>query len=129
MPATAYLHEADPKQTLLEKVGDVSGARVFHNQVLMAVYIAPEKTKGGIIRPQTNVDEDKYQGKLGLIIKLGPKALVSDAKWEWPEDLGLHSWVFFKISDTFAVTINGQACRMIDDVDIKGDIDQPDIIW
>jgi hypothetical protein len=129
MPATAFQHEVDPKQKLLDAVGDVSGAEVFHNQVLMAVYIAPEKTRGGIIRPQTNIDEDRYQGKLGLIIKLGPKALKSDAKWSWPDGVGLYSWVFFRISDTFAVTINGQACRMIDDVNIKGRIDHPDIVW
>lgn len=129
MPATAYAHEEDPKEALLAKVGDLDAKDIFHNQVLCAVYIAPEMTKGGIIRPQQNVDEDKYQGKVGLIIKLGPRAFVSDSKWWWPEDIGVGDWVWYRISDTVAVTVNGQPCRIIADVDVKGRTDQPDGVW
>lgn len=129
MPATAYTHDQDPKEKLLAAVGDVSGVDIFHNQVLVAVYIAPEKTKGGIIRPQQNVDEDKYQGKVGLVIKLGPRAFISDDKWSWPEDMGEGDWVFYRISDTVGVTINGQTCRIIDDVDVKGRAEHPDEVW
>ena len=93
MPATAYAHDIDPKEKLLAAVGDVSDIEVFHNQVLLAVYIAPERTKGGIIRPQQNVDEDRYQGKCGLILKMGEKAFASDAKWLWPE-MEVGDWVF-----------------------------------
>src|SRR5215472_9828808 len=103
MPATLYTHELDPRQKLLEAVGDVSGVEIFHTQVLVATYIAPEKTKGGIIRPQQNVDEDRFQGKVGLILKTAPGAFTSDDKWTWPEDIGQGDWVFFRISDTLAL--------------------------
>lgn len=129
MPATAYAHTGDPREQLLKAVGDVSGVDIFHNQVLCAVYIAPEKTAGGIIRPQTNVDEDKYQGKVGLILKLGPRAFTSDATWQWPEDMGVGDWVFYRVSDTVGVTVNGQLCRVIDDVDVKGRLQHPDGVW
>jgi co-chaperonin GroES (HSP10) len=129
MPATAYTHTEDPREKLLAAFGDISGAEIFHNQVLVAVYIAPEKTKGGIIRPQTNIDEDRYQGKVGLILKCAPRAFEPDPKWQWPDDIGVGDWVFYRISDTVAATLNGQACRLIDDVDIKGRVDHPDLVW
>lgn len=129
MPATAFAHDIDPKAKLLADLGDLSGAEVFHNQVLCAVYIAPEKTRGGIIRPQSNIDEDRYQGKVGLIIKCGPRAFVSDAKWQWPDDMGVGDWVWYRISDTTGVTVNGQTCRILDDVDVKGRLAQPDGVW
>lgn len=129
MPATAYTHTEDPKERLLNAVGDLDGKDIFHNQVLCAVYVAPEKTKGGIIRPDSNIDEDKYQGKVGLIIKMGPRAFVSDDRWSWPDDMGVGDWVWYRISDTVSVTINKQPCRILDDVDVKGRVDQPDGVW
>ena len=78
-PKTQQLALAqDPKQALFDAVGDLSGVDVFHNQILIALYIRPEKSKGGIIRPETNVAEDEYQGKVGLVIKIGPSAFVSN---------------------------------------------------
>jgi co-chaperonin GroES (HSP10) len=129
MPATAYAHDTDPKQRLLEALGDVSDVEIFHNKVLCAVYIAPEKTKGGIIRPYQNVDEDKYQGKVGLILRCGPSAFVNDSKWQWPEDLGEGDWVFYRIHDTGQLSVNGQPCRMLDDIDVTGRTQDPDKVW
>jgi co-chaperonin GroES (HSP10) len=129
MPATAFAHDVDPKTKLLEQLGDLSGVEVFHNQVLCAVYIAPEKTKGGIIRPYQNVEEDKYQGKVGLVVKCAPRAFASDAKWQWPEDISEGDWVFYRVSDTVALTVRGVACRIVDDVDVKSRINDPDLVW
>lgn len=64
----------DPKQALFDAVGDVSGYDIFHNQVLVAIYVRPNITAGGIWRPDENVKEDEYQGKVGLVIKTGPAA-------------------------------------------------------
>lgn len=129
MPATAYAHDVDPRDKLLEQLGDLSGVELWHNQVLCAIYVAPEKTKGGIIRPASNVDEDRYQGKVGLIVKMGPTAFAKDPKWQWPDDVGLGDWVFYRASDGFACRINQVDCRILDDVDIKGRADHPDRVW
>ena len=45
----AMHHEADPKEKLLTDLGDISKVELLNTQVLVAVYIRPEKTKGGII--------------------------------------------------------------------------------
>jgi co-chaperonin GroES (HSP10) len=129
MPATAYAHEADPRQKLLDELGDISEVELWHNQVLCAIYVAPERTKGGIIRPASNVEEDVFQGKVGLIVKLGPRAFQSDAKWTWPDDVGLGDWVFYKISDGWAVSINRVRCRILEDIDVKGRVAHPDTTW
>ena len=67
MPATLRIHNEDPRQALLDKIGDLSDFEIFHNKVLCAIYLAPEKTKGGIILTDQARDEDKHQGKVALI--------------------------------------------------------------
>lgn len=132
MPASPMRHLVDPREDLREKIGDISGNDVFHNQVLVAVYIAPEQTAGGIFRPETNREEDRYQSKVGLVLKAGPKAFASDGVWEWPEDMGVGDWVYFRISDSWACTLNGNRenlCRILKDTDIRGRVVHPDDIW
>lgn len=132
MPAALMLHETDPKQALTDKIGPVDDIELFHGQVLVAVYIAPEKTAGGIIRPGTNIDEDRHQSKIGLILKMGPNAFRPDAKWSWPDDVEVGDWVFFRVSDGWNVTVNGSRdnlCRILEDVDVKGRISHPDQVW
>lgn len=130
MPAALMLHETDPRQDLLEKVGDLDGLVLLNNQVLCAVYLRPEKTRGGIILTDSTRDEDKSQGKVGLIIKAGPAAF-DDASGGWFKDAkaALHEWIFFRASDGWAITINGQLCRILDDTNVRGTIQQPDQVW
>jgi len=47
---------------------------VQRNRVVVATYIRPNVTAGGIIRPDSTQDEDRYQGKAGLVLRLGPVA-------------------------------------------------------
>lgn len=132
MPAAVMLHETDPRKALLDKIGPMDHVELFHNQVLCAVYMAPEKTAGGIIRPESNRDEDRHQSKVGLIVKTGDKAFSGDTDWSWPEDIGLGDWVFFRVSDGWNVTLNGNRdnlCRILDDVDIRGRVTHPDQVW
>ena len=70
---------SDPRAAIIKAVGDLSGARVTADLVLLGTYIRNEKTAGGIIRPQENLKEDEYQGKVGLVLKKGPLAY---ADWE-----------------------------------------------
>ena len=48
MPAVAMLHEVDPKQAILDRVGDLSGVELFGSDMLVAIYKRPEKTKSGL---------------------------------------------------------------------------------
>jgi len=119
---------------LMEKLGDISGIEVFNNQVLVAIYVRPEKTAKGIYLTESHRKEDEHQGKVGLVVKRGEQAFKSDAKWKWP-DLSCGDWVFFRASDGWPVTINrgGESanvlCRILDDVDVRGRVSHPDEVW
>jgi co-chaperonin GroES (HSP10) len=120
----------DAKKEMLSLVGDVSKFEVFNNQVLVAVYIRPEKTKGGIFLPDKAKDEDKYQSKVGLILKLGPSAFVDETQnWFKGVTIKEHDWIVFRPSDGWQMLVNGVSCRMLDDTVVRGRIPDPDMIW
>lgn len=123
-------HAADPRAHLLADLGDISGFELFNSQVLVAVYIRPNKTRSGIYLPDQTTDEDRYQGKVGLIVATGPTAFDPAAEG-WFKDLDIrhHEWVVFKPSDGWSVTINGVLCRILSDTAVKARLDQPDKVW
>ena len=45
MPPMTMKHTNDPKQELMNKLGDLSGIEVFNNAVLVATYMRPEDRK------------------------------------------------------------------------------------
>lgn len=130
MPYMLMDHEEDPAKPLLEQAGDLSSVEVFNNQLLVAVYVRPQKTKSGIILTDKTTDEDRYQSKVGLVLKKGPSAF-NDNTGEWFNGVEINEgdWIVFRPSDGWSVTVNGQLCRMIDDVNVRGRIDQPDRVW
>ena len=78
MPPALMSHIEDPANEIRKRIGDISQIEVLHNQILVGVYIRPEKTKGGILLTSQTRDEDRYQGKAGLVLKKGPLAFVDD---------------------------------------------------
>jgi co-chaperonin GroES (HSP10) len=123
-------HEVDPKKKLKDEIGDLSKVEIFNNQVLVGVYIRPQKTKSGIYLTERTTDEDKFQGKIGLVLKKGNTAFVDpDNQWFADVQINENDWVLFRPSDGWSVTINGVLCRIIDDHAIRGRVDQPDRAW
>ena len=79
MPFMQMDHSNDRKTGIMKDIGDLSTFELFNNQVLVAVYVRPKKTKSGIYLPDATVDEDKIQGKVGLVIKEGPLAFGDES--------------------------------------------------
>jgi len=130
MSNIAMLHEKDPKEVLLEQVGDISKIEVFNMQVLVAVYIRPEKTKSGLFLSDRARDEDRYQSKVGLIIRKGPTAFVDkDGEWFSGLEIKEGDWIVFRPSDGWNITVNGTLCRMLDDMSVRARIEHPDQVW
>lgn len=123
-------HDVDPAKKLLDDLGDVSNVEMFNNNVLVAVYIRPEKTKSGIYISSKTIDEDRYQGKVGLLVKTGPKAFSVESD-EWFKDVSVKvgDWLTFRSSDGWSLNVNGVLCRVMPDVQVKGRIDRPDRVW
>ena len=130
MPYMVMDHAVDPKKKLKDEIGDISNIEIFNNQILVAVYIRPEKTKGGIMLPGQTRDDDKYQSKVGLVLKKGPTAFLDDTE-SWFKDVTIDQddWVVFKPSDGWAIVVNNVMCRMIDDTLVRGRVQHPDNVW
>jgi len=132
----------------------VQGIQLLRNRVLVASFIRPEKTSGGIIRPDAVREEDKWQGKAGLILAVGPSAFdfeeiaaeasdldtAGDYNRAYAEVSRKHNipnvgdWVFFRGSDTWDSGLQvapgvGAHCRFIFDDAIIGRIADPATIW
>lgn len=128
MPHAVMKHEIEPKQALLDALGNIGGFEIFNNQILCAVYIKPEKTRSGLIIPDNG--EDRFQGKIALVVRKGPDAF-RDNNGEWFNGIEVKEgdWVFFRSSDGWSVTLNGVLCRIVEDVNVRGRVQHPDSIW
>lgn len=130
MPAMLMDHQDDPKQKLMDALGDISHIEIFNNQILCAVYIRPNKTKSGIYLSDSTVEEDRYQGKVGLLVGMGPAAFHDDSgQWFDNASFNLHDWLVFRPSDGWSINVNGVLCRMLSDTQVKARINSPDEVW
>ena len=137
MPAALMSHDVDPKQDILDRVGDISGVEVFGSDVLVALYIRPEKTRGGIILADSTREEDRWQGKVGLILKMGATAFCDD-NGEKFRDISVGDYVVFRPSDGFPVQFNSPKalsskdavpCRVVTDIHLRLRVSSPDAIY
>lgn len=105
--------------------------QVLHSQVLVATYVQPEKTQGGIIIPDNSMHEGRFQGSIGLVIALGPGAFKDDnvAKFHGAKLEAMTSWVMFRASDGLELFINQVPCRLFEDVSIKMVVENPVLYW
>jgi co-chaperonin GroES (HSP10) len=130
MPFMRMKHAVDPKKHLLDELGDISEIQVFQNKLLVAIYVRPNKTASGILLTDNTTDEDKHQGKVGLVVKKGPQAFVDpDDKWFNGVTVDVGEWVYFRPAESWAINVHGVECRLIDDTDIRGTTKYPDAVW
>ena len=130
MPFMPMYHDTDPAQELLSSLGNLNDIDIFNNQVLVAIYVRPNKTKSGIILTDSTRDEDRYQGKVGLVVKKGPSAFVDESEeWFKNNTVNLHNWVIFQPASGWGINVNGVLCRVFDDVAVRGKISRPDMVW
>ena len=103
---------------------------VFHSQVLVAGYIAGARSKGGIIFTDKTVEEDRWQGNIGLVIGLGKGAFKDDAVAKFHGDkLKLGDWVMYLPADGVSLFINQVPCRLFQDTRILMRVDNPEIYY
>ena len=138
MPVAAMLHEIDPREVILKRVGALEGVDVFGTDVLVAIYERPTKTKSGIYMPETTVGEDKYQGKAMLVLKMGPTCFLDEDGKSF-RDIAVGDWVVIRPSDGWALTLNTMHsgvsvrdtvnCRIVSDIAIRARVAHPDLVY
>lgn len=122
-------HDEDPKEKIIKEVGDLNELRLSGAQVLVATYIRPEKMKSGLILTSSMREEDKFQGKCGLVLKMGPLAYKETEKMDFGGYAAkVGDWVWYRPVDGYSLSVRGVHCRVLDDVEIRGDVDHPDVI-
>lgn len=161
MRALKLQHDEDPKTVLQRRIGDISWFRIFGPKLLVATYDpgggggnAPKevKTQGGIIVPQTassyktggppgsddsyqkpsSLDEFKWQGKVGLVVAIGPGAFQDspDGRFRfYGMKVELYDWVVYRASDGDQMMLEENHARVLDDSHIVAVIPDPDKVY
>lgn len=120
----------DAKEGVLKAVGDISDIEVFHNQILLGTYVRPEKTRGGIILTNSTLKEDEYQGKVFLVLKIGPTAFKSDDEVDFAgQSIKEGDWVVVRPGDAWQMNINGTPCRIASDRAIRMRVANPEVVF
>jgi co-chaperonin GroES (HSP10) len=127
----SIVHDEDPRKVIWREVGDLGGIEPLYQGVLVAIYVRPAtRTPGGIEIPETVVDEDRFQAKAGMVLKVGRRAFVDDGPLQFhgfrvePGD-----WVVYRPSDGLKMQIGSRECRLIPDVHLKMTITHPDLVY
>ena len=125
------VHVSDPADQIVKEVGDLSKVDIFANQVLLGVYKRPDKTAGGVFLSDLTRGEDEHQGKVGLVLKLGPRAYVDDDEnhFDDSEKVKVGDWVVMLVTDGRKVIVNKQLCRVVRDFEIRMRIPAPDVVF
>lgn len=122
-------HVEDPREAIINKVGDLSAIKVFGNRVLVAIYERPEQTAGGIILPTATQKEDRYQGKVCLVLKKGAAAFKDDDSIKFNGDtVEVGDWIYAPAKYSRAISLNGVTMRIIQDEYIDGTVEHPDMV-
>jgi hypothetical protein len=146
MPATALKPKSQPdpeRQQILDKLGDLSHVKIAQNEFLMAVYVRSNRSPGGLYLTDKTVKEDVYQGKVGLVVKIGEACRFErvDPKTDvtYGVSVKLYDWVVVKPSDTWALDVNADpeamkredfvTCRLAYDDMVRMVIDTPNMVW
>jgi len=130
LPRAPGLLQQSSEEDIRKQIGDLSRFTVMHNQVLVAIFIRPEKTAAGIYLPNQTLKEDVWQGKVGLVLKKGPLAFVSDNRTDFGGlDVEPGDWAVFRVSDGLQLNVNGVVCRLVEDVHIKAVTPDPLLIY
>lgn len=141
------VHEVDQKELIWDQCGSyLKGLQPLADRVLVVMYERTNqgdgkeaKTPGGIIVVKSQnrtgaAEQDKYQGRLGLVMALGPLAFKTDATHDWggvtPK---VNDWVMFDSISNFSPfdLPNDRRARFISDSAIEAIVPDEtfDAIW
>lgn len=126
------VHDIDPIEETINRIGDLSDIVVPFNKILVGIYMRSGKTKGGVILTDQYRDEDKWQGKAGLILKRGPMAFIDDDRVKFNGlDPQVGDWVVFRPSNGLKLDIRHKEghCILLTDTQIELVIPSPDLVF
>jgi len=136
---------ADPVANLMAKAGSMTNYTVAHNLVLVATYVRPPRKMKGpdgteieFHYTDKTLAEDRFQGKVGLVLKCGPMAFVDDGATKFGGfKVEPGEWVLYRPSDAMELFIkdmtgdknDGIPVRLIEDIFIKARVSDPSLVY
>lgn len=124
---------ADPKKAILDMIGAaVEKTEVMMNNIMIATYIEPEKTAGGIIKVHRSLQESIYQGKCYLVLKCGPIAYKNDARNDFAgQNVKPGDWVIVRNSDGLDLQfgVDRVACKFVEEAHIRAIVPDPSLVY
>lgn len=108
----------EAKQQIHLMIGSLNDIEVFGRQVLVAMYVRPPQKANGLYMTSKQQEEDIYQGKAGLVLKVGPGAFQGDQSYI-SGTFGtrgapvLEDWVFIRASSGFPLNLIGEGAQRI----------------
>jgi co-chaperonin GroES (HSP10) len=124
-----YDHDSFKKE-VFENLTDLEKHKPLFDKVLVATYLEPSKTKGGVILPDKNREEGRFQGKMGLILALGPTAFEYDGPYKYegikPQ---VGDWVLHYPSNTREFFLYNYSCRLVPSDLLELVSGDPSAIW
>lgn len=116
-------YPAELKAEIIAAVGNLDHIELWGEEVLVAPFIQPGKTKGGIITGVRQQTEDKWQSKSFLILKLGVKAQkIADGGSTYAPKVG--DWCFGFPQEADHVSVRGPGYKMAKSKDFDGETRQ-----
>ena len=92
----------------------------------------PVPTRGpqGQGHAQVQQEPEAYMwGEMGGSLTKPFSFVDNSGEWFGDAEINEGDWIVFRPSDGWSITVNGVLCRMIDDVNVKARVDQPDRVW
>jgi co-chaperonin GroES (HSP10) len=134
------LHSRDPGEEIVaDSSAILNGFRIRPTDVLLVMYQrekiqGDKRTAGGIFIPDNGAGtlrEDAYQGKVGVVMKVGSIAFTTDDDHNWGDFVPKPGdWVVVNVGDTFSFDLpNGRRARVVDENLVRAIIPQPDLVW
>lgn len=113
---------------------DIQAMVVVGAKLLVAKWV--REKEGSFAIPASMKKEDEYQGKVGLVLKIGPLAFENDDRHDWcgqRADPG--DWVMYGYSDGYDFdyrmpgTFDRVPCKIIDESHIQAVLPRPDFAY
>lgn len=133
--ALQMVHDTDPRKDILTEVAaDVAEFEPTGRDLLCVVYERPESlaVEGGkrLWLPETSSarTEDKFQGIVALVVKVGPRADEASANFKNGLGPKIGDWVIAPISASMSFLLGKRTARLIEAQMIRGVIQRPDMV-
>lgn len=125
----------DPRERILsETKDDVADFEVTGRDLLLVVYERPKEIAiaGGksLFLPDnaSAVTEDRFQGVVGLVVKVGPRANEASENFPNGKIPQVGDWVIAPIANCHTLLMGKRTCRLIEAQMVRGIVQRPDMV-